>query len=105
MRQSTHPLSLDPDAVRLLEHSLLDIEQLLGADSFSIDGDEVVFRRRSSHQLPAVIWRGRVGDWLVRDGDAHWRIVSDQPLTLDHRPDAPVRSTAEPSEVRVTAAD
>ena len=105
MNQSTHPLSLDPDAVRLLEHSLLDIEQLLGADSFSIDGNEVVFRRRPSSHWSAAIWRGRVGDWLVRDGDAHWRIVSDQPLTLDHHPDAAVRSTTQPPQVRMTAAE
>ena len=26
-----------------------------------------------------------LGDWLVRDGAAHWRIVSDQPTTLEQR--------------------
>lgn len=83
MEQSTHPLAIDPDAVRLLEHSLLEVEVLLGATSFSLNESEVVFRRRPSHRRPAATWKGRIGDWLVRDGEAHWRIVSDQPLTLD----------------------
>ena len=31
MDHSTHPLARDPDAVRLLEHNLMDIEEALGA--------------------------------------------------------------------------
>jgi hypothetical protein len=83
MDHSTHPLARDASAVRLLEHNLLEIEESLGADSFSVDADEVVFRRRALGTRPAATWRGRIGDWLVQDGDAHWRIASDQPMTLD----------------------
>jgi hypothetical protein len=83
MFHSLHPLARDPSAVRLLEHNLLDIEETLGADSFTLDADEVTFRRRARGTSPAVTWRGRIGDWLVRDGEAHWRIASDQPPTLD----------------------
>src|SRR4051794_18094780 len=119
MDNSTHPLARDPGAVRLLEHNLLEIEEPLGADSFTLDADEVTFRRRARGAYPlrepnrveieepfgaasftldagavtfrrrargaspAATWRGRIGDWLVRDGDAHWRIASDPPTTLE----------------------
>jgi hypothetical protein len=83
MDQTIHPLASDPSALRLLEHSLLDIEELLGADSFTVDGDQVVFRRRATGTRAAVSWEGRMGDWLVSDGAAHWRIVSDQPTVLE----------------------
>lgn len=83
MGDSLHPLARDPRAIRLLEHNLLDIEEALGADSFTVDADEVIFRRRASGILPTLTWRGRIGDWLVHDGDAHWRIVPDEPATLD----------------------
>jgi len=73
----THPLTSDPGAVRLLEHRLLDIEAMLGADSFTLDGSDVVFRRRATGPATAATWRGRLGDWLVRDGAGFWRIVSD----------------------------
>jgi hypothetical protein len=43
----------------------------------------VIFRRRAVGLRPAATWRGRIGDWLVQDGGAHWRIASDQPTTLD----------------------
>jgi hypothetical protein len=85
MDNSTHPLARDPGAVRLLEHNLLDIEEALGADSFTLDADEVTFRRRARGPQPPLTWRGRIGDWLVRDGKAHWRIASDQATTLEHR--------------------
>lgn len=85
MENSTHPLARDPGAVRLLEHNLLDIEEALGADSFTLDADEVTFRRRARGTRPQVTWQGRIGDWLVQDGNAHWRIASDQPITLEHR--------------------
>lgn len=83
MNQSTHPLTGDPGAVRLLEHTLLEIEELLGADSFTVDGDEVVFRRHPTAESPAASWQGRLGDWLVRDGNAHLRIVSDDSWTVN----------------------
>jgi hypothetical protein len=82
MVNSAHPLAVDPQAVRLLEHTLLHTEELLSADSFSLDGDVVIFRRRASAHGPATTWQGRLGDWLVRDGSAHWRIVSDDAMTL-----------------------
>lgn len=82
MTDSVHPLALDPHAVRLLEHSLLEIEELLGADSFSVDGDTVTFRRRARADTAVATWQGRIGDWLVQDGSAHWRIVSDDVVTL-----------------------
>jgi len=80
MVNPTHPLALDPHAVRLLEHTLLRTEELLGADSFSLDGDAVTFRRRGSALAPATTWHGRLGDWLVHDGSAQWRIVSDEAM-------------------------
>ena len=83
MNDSAHPLARDPGAIRLLEHNLLEIEASLGADSFTLDAGEVTFRRRALGTRPAATWRGRIGDWLVRDGDAHWRITSDHPTTLD----------------------
>lgn len=83
MDQTTHPLASDPSALRLLEHTLLDIEELLGADSFTVDEDHVVFRRRATASRAATTWEGRMGDWLVSDGAAHWRIVSDQPTVLE----------------------
>lgn len=83
MDHTTHPLALDPSAVRLLEHNLLEIEETLGADSFSLDADQVVFRRRATPGGLATSWQGRLGDWLVRDGADHWRIVSDQSVTMD----------------------
>lgn len=85
MDQSTHPLARDPGAVRLLEHNLLDVEEALDADSFTLDADEVTFRRRARGGQPPLTWQGRIGDWLVRDGAAHWRIASDQPTTLEQR--------------------
>lgn len=80
---NTHPLALDPGAVRLSEHNLLDIEEMLGADSFTLDEDDVVFRRRGFGGASAVSWQGQLGDWLVRDGAGFWRIVSDQSLTVE----------------------
>lgn len=85
MDQSTHPLARDPGAVRLLEHNLLDVEEALDADSFTLDADEVTFRRWARGGQPPLTWQGRIGDWLVRDGAAHWRIASDQPTTLEQR--------------------
>lgn len=82
MTNSTHPLATDPNAVRLLEHTLVRTEELLGANSFSLDGDVVTFRRRATALAPATTWQGRLGDWLVQDGSAHWRIVSDDVLAL-----------------------
>ena len=67
-------------------------------------GDEVT----SSPTVLPLVGRGLAGpggDWLVRDGDAHWRIVSDQPLTLDQHRDAAVRSTTQPPRVRMTGAE
>ena len=85
MGSSAHPLDVDPHAVRLLEHTLIRTEELLSADSFSLDGDMVTFRRRATAVDPARTWEGRLGDWLVQDGSAHWRIVSDDALTLGPR--------------------
>lgn len=85
MTDSVHPLALDPHAVRLLEHTLIKVEELLGADSFSLDGDTLTFRRRARAEVPAAVWHGRIGDWLVQDGSAHWRLVSDEAVTVDPR--------------------
>lgn len=82
MVNSDHPLAVDPQAVRLLEHTLLRTEELLGADSFSLDGDVVTFRRGATAHGPATTWRGRLGNWLVRDGSAHSRIVCDDTMTI-----------------------
>jgi hypothetical protein len=41
MVNSAHPLAVDPRAVRLLEHTLLRTEELLGAGSSSLDGGVV----------------------------------------------------------------
>lgn len=86
---NAHPLRLDPEAVRLVEHNLLDIETMIGADSFTLDGSSVVFRRRPAGAAPARSWTGRLGDWLVRDGAGFWRIVSDETVTLDAALTAP----------------
>lgn len=93
MTDSVHPLALDPNAVRLREHSLIQVEELLEADSFSLDGDIVVFRRRARGDIPAVSWQGRIGDWLVLDGAAHWRIVSDEVLVFNQSVDPSVHQS------------
>lgn len=82
MSDTTHPLARDNEAVRLLEHTLIDIQILLDADRFALDGDEVVFTRRGRGGNADLSWSGRIGDWLVRDGQAFWRIVSDDHVVL-----------------------
>ena len=77
MTSSTHPLARSDDAIRLREHTLVEIGDLLGADSFSLVDEEVTFTRRAVGDQPAMRWVGRLGDWLVSDGQSFWRIVSD----------------------------
>lgn len=86
MNDSAHPLARDPGAIRLLEHNLLDIETVLGADSFTLDGDQVVFRRRAAGPVAATSWRGRLGDWLVRDDADQWHIATDPTVAVNPRP-------------------
>ena len=82
MVNSDHPLAVDPQAVRLLEHTLLRTEELLGADSFSLDGDVVTFRRRASAHGPATTWQGPARR-LARAGRfSTSRIVCDDAMTI-----------------------
>ena len=62
-----------PQPTRILEHTLIDICDLLGA-TFALDGATVVFVRRSGGSRQE--WRARLGDWLVADGPS-WRVVAD----------------------------
>ena len=68
----------DPDSVappiRILEHNLIDICDLLEA-TFGLDGVDVTFSCRSAGIRRR--WQGRLGDWLVLDSDANWLVVSD----------------------------
>lgn len=77
----SHPIARSDQAVRLLEHTLIDVCDTIGADSFSLVETEVTFVRRPVGERAGQRWTGRLGDWLVPDGAGFWRIVSDQEIT------------------------
>jgi hypothetical protein len=60
--------------IRILEHNLIDICDLLEA-TFGLDGVDVTFSRRSAGVDRR--WQGQLGDWLVADSNANWFVVSD----------------------------
>jgi hypothetical protein len=60
--------------IRILEHNLIDICDLLEA-TFSLVGVDVTFSVRSAGGDRT--WQGQLGDWLVADSDANWFVVSD----------------------------
>lgn len=62
-----------PAPIRIREHTLIDICDLLDA-TFTLDGEAVSFVCRSRGVRRE--WNGRLGDWLVADA-ASWRIVPD----------------------------
>ncbi len=62
-----------PAPIRLLEHNLIDVCDLLDA-TFSLDRTRVAFVRRRAGGRDE--WRGDLGDWLVPDGPG-WRVVPD----------------------------
>ncbi len=74
MNDSGEIVDASRPTIRILEHNLIDICDLLGA-TFSLDGVHVTFSNHSEHG--ARQWQGRLGDWLVSDGDANWFVVSD----------------------------
>jgi hypothetical protein len=60
--------------IRILEHNLIDICDLLEA-TFGLDGVDVSFSRRSAGTDRR--WHGQLGDWLVAGSDGNWFVMSD----------------------------
>lgn len=72
------------DAVRLLEHNLVVIEELLGASRFSVTGRSVEFTVRSGGS-GSIALQGSFGDWVVPDTPTGWRIVADSDYRTSSR--------------------
>lgn len=64
-------------AVRLLEHNLSTIEDLLGASRFELVDRSVEFTVPAGSGRPARRLNGHLGDWLVQDDDGQWVIKPD----------------------------
>ena len=64
-------------AVQILEGSLSDVSDMIGADFFSLDGRQVSFVRKARFGQPEYRWVGQLGDWLVAEGSSSWRLVPD----------------------------
>ncbi len=90
---ATHPAATD-GSIRLVEHSILDACERLGADVFSLVDRDVTFSRKARADSPAQRWNGTLGDWLVPTSTGGWTIVPDTPVT-DRR--ASVDPTAAPA--------
>lgn len=64
-----------PDRIRIVQHNLIDICDLLGA-TLVMDGNDVTFvarDRTGRYEMTA-----RMGDWIVADPRSGWRIVPDR---------------------------
>lgn len=85
------------DPIRLIEHNLIDICDVLEA-SFALDGTEVSFVARGEGRPR---WTGQLGDWLVPDPGPTWRIVSDVEFGRLHS--APAREEAQSAPAPVTS--
>jgi hypothetical protein len=83
-------------AVRLLEHNLIRIQDLLGASRFAVVERSVEFTVPARSGRPAQRVGGSFGDWLVRDGGSEWRIVPDGGAQDTRHP---IESADEPAEV------
>lgn len=64
-------------SVRVLEHNLSTIEDLLGASRFALVDRSVEFIVPPRAGRPARRLSGELGDWLVRDDDGQWVIMRD----------------------------
>lgn len=83
--------------LRIREHTLLDVSDLLGADTFSLVDEEVTFTRRQTPEQGAQRWMARLGDWLILDDERKWQLVADSAVTEDQTRDH-VMSTIEATE-------
>jgi hypothetical protein len=88
MSPSLHPASSPEGALRVREHTLIDIEQALGATSFSLVDDRVTFTRAGGRGGPAARWAMRLGDWVVRQ-EGTWVVVPDGEISAVRPEPAP----------------
>ncbi|HET9649797.1 MAG TPA: hypothetical protein VFP34_16410 [Microlunatus sp.] len=63
------------EPIRILQHNLIDVCELLGA-TFSLDGTAVSFVRRAGGGVREQ-WSGHLGDWMVTEDDVNWHLVPD----------------------------
>lgn len=80
MSSPPHPLASSDRVIRLREHTLVDVSDLLDADTFALVDQDVTFTRRRAGQ-PVQRWHARIGDWCVPDDGEGWRLVADAEST------------------------
>jgi len=85
------------EAVRLLEHNLIKIQELVGASRFAYVERSVEFVVPARGGRPAQRLSGQLGDWLVRASDGGWQIQPDSAAPATART---VEATGETSEAQ-----
>lgn len=85
MSPSRHPTSSFERVLRVREHTLVDLCDLLGADAFSLTDGVVIFTRRAGPGRPVERWSARLGDWCVCDNGC-WRFLADSDVPARNAP-------------------
>jgi hypothetical protein len=76
MSDSTHPAARSDGAIRILEHTLLDVCARLRVGSSALDARQVVFTQPGQGNRLVRRWTAGLGDWLIRDGSSFCPVVA-----------------------------